>query len=129
MIYSLVIQCSPSQSSLAKSSLEFAKAILVRQHQVYRIFFYGDGAWLANDFMVELQGEDNVAHEWRQFLAQHTIDAVVCITASLKRGLLDGHESLRYGKKASNLAPEFQLSGLGQFIEAAALSDRVITFG
>lgn len=35
----------------------------------------------------------------------------------------------RQGKDASNIAPGFRISGLGQLIEAGIQADRLIVFG
>jgi tRNA 2-thiouridine synthesizing protein D len=47
----------------------------------------------------------------------------------LRRGILNDSEAQRFEKTASNLAPGFNISGLGQLIEASLVSDRVISFG
>jgi len=57
------------------------------------------------------------------------IDAVVCIAAGLRRGVLDEVEQERYEKTGNNLSKGFTLSGLGQLIDAGTNSDRLITFG
>lgn len=128
MIYSLLIQTSPGNFSITACALEFAKALLQQNHSIFRIFFYGDGVLLGNDSAVTPQGEPDIHAEWRRFIEDQQIDAVVCIAAALKRGILDHAESQRYQKHAATLADTFDLSGLGQLIEAAAQSDKLITF-
>ena len=54
---------------------------------------------------------------------------VVCIAAALKRGILNQEEAERYEKPAHNLRDGFAISGLGQLVDAALMSDRLITFG
>ena len=51
------------------------------------------------------------------------------MAAAQRRGLLDADEAQRHGKDADNIAPGFRISGLGQLIEAAIQSDRLVTFG
>ena len=60
---------------------------------------------------------------------KYNVDLVVCIAAALKRGLLNEQEALRYEKPAFNLAKGFEISGLGQLVDAAVISDRLVTFG
>jgi tRNA 2-thiouridine synthesizing protein D len=57
------------------------------------------------------------------------MDLVVCIAAALRRGVLNQEEAERYEKSTHNLAQEFNISGLGQLVDAAVNSDRLITFG
>ncbi|MND01677.1 Sulfurtransferase TusD [compost metagenome] len=61
-------------------------------------------------------------------IAQHGIDAVVCVASALKRGILDEKEALRYDAAGSSLAPGFVISGLGQLVDATLKADRVINF-
>ena len=66
---------------------------------------------------------------WQDLQTKHAIDFVTCIAAAARRGLLNESEAQRHNKISSNMAKEFDLSGLGQLVEATALSDQVITFG
>lgn len=128
MIFSLVIQASAQKSEISSSALKFARSLLNQQHQIYRVFFYGEGVLLANESAVFPQDETDLHAAWRTFLGEHSIDAVVCIAAGIRRGIIDTNESTRYQKKAATLAPEYELSGLGQLIDAAVHSDKLITF-
>jgi len=67
--------------------------------------------------------------QWQALARDHDIDLVVCIAAALRRGVLDESEQSRYEKPANNLAAGFVLGGLGQLLDAAVSSDRLITFG
>lgn len=128
MIFSLIIQTSAQKAELATTALEFARSLLRNQHTIHRIFFYGDGVLLANSTNVFPQDEQDVHTAWRSFIAENKIDAVTCIAAALRRGILNTEEKNRYQKTAAVLAPEYDLSGLGQLIDAAAHSDKLITF-
>lgn len=128
MIYALVIQTQASDDSLNLSALHFARAILTAKHTIHRVFFYGDGVYIANKNRVPAQDEPSIYEMWREFIENNNIDAVVCIAAGLKRGLLDQTESERYAKPAIAIDKPFTLSGLGQLIDACAYADRVITF-
>ena len=63
------------------------------------------------------------------FISKNNLDAVVCIAAALRRGILNQDEASRYEKPGHNLAEGYDLSGLGQLIEAASVSDRIVSFG
>lgn len=127
MIYTLIIQCAPSSHSIAASALKFTKALIESDHCLYRIFFYGDAVLLANNNTVQPQDEADLFAQWRELVADHDIEAIVCIAAALKRGVLDAQEAERYEREPVTESP-FVLSGLGQLIDACAHSDRVITF-
>ena len=60
---------------------------------------------------------------------ENKLDLVVCVAAAQRRGIVDEGEAKRNGKDATNLAPGFRISGLGQLIEAGIQSDRLVTFG
>jgi sulfur relay protein TusD/DsrE len=128
MIFSLIIQASAQKTELVATALEFARSLLRNQHTIHRIFFYGEGVLLANSANVFPQDEQDVHVAWRTFIAENKIDAVACIAAALRRGLLNEEEKSRYQKAAAVLAPEYDLSGLGQLIDAAVHSDKLITF-
>jgi tRNA 2-thiouridine synthesizing protein D len=46
------------------------------------------------------------------------VDLVVCVAAALRRGIVE-----------QNLAAGFRISGLGQLVESAIQSDRLVVFG
>jgi tRNA 2-thiouridine synthesizing protein D len=54
---------------------------------------------------------------------------VVCVAAAQRRGVVDEGEAKRNGKDATNIHPRFRISGLGQLVEAAIQSDRLVVFG
>jgi tRNA 2-thiouridine synthesizing protein D len=43
--------------------------------------------------------------------------------------MLDADEARRAGKDSNNIAPGFEISGLGQLIDAGIQADRLIVFG
>lgn len=126
MNYTLIIQCGPSSAS-AVAAFKFCQALICAQHSIFRVFFYGEGVLLANTNTSQPQDESDVNTQWRELITTHKLDAVVCIATALRRGVLDTQEAERYKLAAVTGAP-FELSGLGQLVEACAQSDRVITF-
>jgi tRNA 2-thiouridine synthesizing protein D len=129
MKFSLAIYGAPYASQASDSAYRFACAALDEGHQLYRVFFYQDGVHNATALAAPPQDEVDLPARWQELAREHKLDMVVCIAAALRRGLLDQDEANRYGKPASNLAREFTLGGLGQLVDAAVHSDRVITFG
>ncbi len=129
MIFSLAIYSAPYSSQANDSAYRFASALLENGHQLYRVFFYHDGIHTASTLNTPPQDEPRFTENWQALALKHNIDLVVCIAAALKRGLLNEQEAARYEKPAANLADGFEISGLGQLVDAAVISDRLITFG
>jgi len=120
---------APPHAPSSRRALRFAQAALDGGHEIVRLFFYQDGVHSASGNVVSPQDELDLPREWREFVQQHQLDAVVCIAAALRRGVLNAEEAQRYGKPAANLEAPWELSGLGQLHEAAQLADRLISFG
>ncbi|WP_342651225.1 sulfurtransferase complex subunit TusD [Pseudomonas sp. REB1044] len=120
---------SPAHAPSSRRALRFAEAVLDGGHQIARLFFYQDGVHSASNTIVFPQDERDVAAQWRTFVSDHQLDAVVCIAAALRRGVLDEAEANRYQRPAVNLSEPWELSGLGQLHEAAQVADRLVCFG
>lgn len=120
---------SPAPSPASRRALRFAEAVLAGGHEITRLFLYQDGVHSASANIVTAQDEFDLAGEWERFVRSHALDGVVCIAAGLRRGVLDEQEAKRHGRPAANLAPGWELSGLGQLHEAAQQADRLVCFG
>lgn len=129
MKFSLVVYGAPHASQSAATALRFARALLAQGHQLYRVFFYGDGVHNGSALSAPPQDESDTAGDWQSLQREHQLDLVVCIAAAQRRGLLSESEASRLEKPAANLAGGFELAGLGQLADATANSDRVVTFG
>lgn len=129
MIISLVIYASPSAGQSAQSAYNFCQAALKDGHRIYRLFFYDDGIANSNTFSVVPQDEMDLPAAWAALIQAHELDAVSCVASALKRGVLNAQESERYERIGSNLNPVFDISGLGQWVDACLQSDRVVSFG
>lgn len=127
MIFSIAIYAPPSAQS-SDSAYRFAQALLTQGHQLYRVFFYHDAVYQGSDLVVTPRDELNKTVRWQQLAQQYDIDLVVCIAAGLQRGIIDKRESERYEKNGYNVADHFELSGLGQLVDAMVFSDRLLTF-
>ncbi|WP_068830741.1 sulfurtransferase complex subunit TusD [Pseudomonas sp. BMS12] len=120
---------APGHAPASRRALRFAQAALAGGHEITRLFFYQDGVHSAASNVVSPQDELDLPGEWRTFVQDHQLDAVVCIAAALRRGVLNAEEARRYNKPAANLDAPWELSGLGQLHEAAQIADRLICFG
>lgn len=129
MKISLIICAAPADHQANASALHFCLAALAAGHQIYRLFFYEQGVSTANDLSVFPQDETHLPQRWQTVIAEHNLDAVICVASALKRGILDAEEAGRYEKSATSLAQGFDISGLGQWVDACIHSDRVVSFG
>lgn len=120
---------SAAHAPSSRRALLFAQAALAGGHEIVRLFFYQDGVYNASNSLVTPQDEPDLARQWRDFVSEHQLDAVVCIAAALRRGVLDAGEAQRYQRSAINVDAPWQLSGLGQLHDAVQDADRLICFG
>jgi len=114
--FALLIRSAPKAGP--STPLAFAREALAQGHQVIQIFFQADGVHHANRLAAPPQAEGNAIAEWSRFAAESKVELTMCSTAGLRRGV-----------REANLAPGFRISGVGQWLEAAAAADRVVVFG
>jgi tRNA 2-thiouridine synthesizing protein D len=129
MNFSLVILAAPYSSQASYSAYRFAQALLQQGHSLHRVFFYRDAVHTATNLASSPKDEFDLYSAWQALAQKYQLDLVVCIAAALRRGITNQEEANRYDLPSANLAKEFSISGLGQLVEAAALSDRVVSFG
>ena len=129
MKFSLHVSASPFSSQSHLTALNFAEAIAMTEHTLDRVFFSGDAVYIGNQLVVPPQGEEDVRARWLAIADQTKAELILCVSASLKRGIIDATESDRYEKPAYTVVPPFIISGLGQLVEAGITSDRLVTFG
>jgi tRNA 2-thiouridine synthesizing protein D len=129
MRFALAVHGAPALHPCARTALHFARAALDAGHGIHRVFFQGAGVHNASALVVPPQDELDVPAAWAELGRAHDLDLVVCVASALRHGLLDGAEATRYERGCGNVRPEFDLSGLGQLVDATLQADRVITFG
>jgi tRNA 2-thiouridine synthesizing protein D len=126
--FSIIIQGAPYSSQASLSALNFSKAVLESGHQIYRLFFYQDGAHNASALIVPPQDEIHLPKSWQNLISASKLDAVVCIASALKRGIVDAGEAERYELPVGNMLPGFTIGGLGLWLDATLNSDRILNF-
>ena len=129
MKFAIQINEGPYTHQAADTAYQFTKAALENGHEIFRVFFYHDGVNNGTMYGVPPQDDRNVQALWSDLAEKHDLDLVVCVAAAQRRGIMDEDESKRHGKGASNIAPGFRISGLGQLIEAGIQADRLLVFG
>ena len=119
----------PYTHQASDTAYHFTAAALAKGHEIYRVFFYHDGVNNATRLTTPPQDDRNIVARWSKLAEEHKLDMVVCVAAAQRRGIVDEGEMKRNGKDATNLAPGFRISGLGQLIEAGIEADRIVVFG
>jgi tRNA 2-thiouridine synthesizing protein D len=129
MKLTIQINEGPYQHQASDSAYHFTKAAIEKGHEIFRVFFYHDGVNNGTRLTTPPQDDRNVVKRWSELAQAHNLDMVLCVAAAQRRGLVDDGEAQRNGKDATNIAPGFRISGLGQLIEGGVQSDRLIVFG
>ena len=129
MKLAVLVNEGPYTHQASDTAYQFTKAALEKGHEIFRVFFYHDGVNNGTRLMVPPSDDRNIQKRWTELVEKHKLDLVVCIAAAQRRGLLDDSEAKRHGKDASNIAPGFRISGLGQLVEAGIQADRLVVFG
>ena len=129
MKFTIQVNEGPYQHQSADTAYHFARAAIEKGHEIFRIFFYHDGVNNGTRLTTPPQDDRNIVSRWSELAQAHNIDMVLCVAAAQRRGLVDDGEAERNGKDATNLAPGFRISGLGQLIEGGIQSDRLVVFG
>jgi tRNA 2-thiouridine synthesizing protein D len=129
MKFAILVNEGPYTHQAADSAYQFAKATLAKGHEIFRVFFYHDGVNNATRLTTPPQDDRNIVNRWSKLAEENKLDLVVCVAAAQRRGIVDEGEAKRNGKDATNLAPGFRISGLGQLIEAGIQADRIVVFG
>ena len=129
MKLAIQINEGPYQHQASDSAYLFTKAAIENGHEIMRVFFYHDGVNNGTNLTTPPQDDRNVVNRWSELSAAHDLDLVICVAAAQRRGIVDEGEMQRNSKDAQNLADGFRISGLGQLIEAAVQSERLVVFG
>jgi tRNA 2-thiouridine synthesizing protein D len=127
--FAILVNEGPYTHQASDSAYHFTEAVLRAGHEIVRVFFYHDGVNNGTRLSVPPQDDRNISDRWSALAQQHEVELILCVAAAQRRGLLDDDEAKRAGKDSSNMAEGFQISGLGQLIDAGIQADRLIVFG
>lgn len=126
--YALLVHAAPYSTQGALSALRFANAVVERGHRLATVFFYHDGVHNASMLASPPQDEVHLVKGWKHLSAEAGTELLVCVAAGLRRGVLDDTEATRHGLPMHSLEPPFELTGIGQLVDAMLTHDRLITF-
>ncbi len=96
MKFSIVIYAAPYSAESAATALRFAQSLIQQGHELYRLFFFGDGVHNASKLTVVAQDEINLQQQWSKLIEDNDIDSVICVSSALRRGVLDQTEADRH---------------------------------
>jgi tRNA 2-thiouridine synthesizing protein D len=129
MKFAILVNEGPYTHEASDSAWHFTEAALRAGHEIVRVFFYHDGVNNGTRLSVPPQDDRNISERWSALGKQHDLELILCVAAAQRRGMLDEDEAKRAGKDSNNIAPGFQISGLGQLIDAGIQADRLVLFG
>ena len=129
MSISILVLGAPFHSEACYTAYRYAKAALESNVDVDRVFFYQSGIHTASSLACPPRDEYDLYTAWQNLKKTYELDLVVCIAAAARRGIIDQSEAKRHDKADHNMSEDFELSGLGQLIEAIAITNQLITFG
>ena len=129
MKFSIVVYAAPYSSEAATTAYNFTRSLLEQGHEIYRLFFFSDGVHNTNRLAVVAQDETNLQQCWHRLIENYELESVACVSSAIKRGIIDERESGRHELEAVSIHSSSEIAGLGQLIDAAIQSDRLVSFG
>jgi tRNA 2-thiouridine synthesizing protein D len=126
--FSIIVSGAPYGSQSASSAYQFCAAALQAGHEIAGVFFYQEGVLNANLLVSPATDEVNLPDLWAALATQYRFPLEVCVSASLRRGVVNEQEAQQLALAQFNLKPPFVLSGLGQLAELSAGCDRLVQF-
>jgi len=118
MKFGILVNEGPFTHQASDSAYQFVSAALKKGHEIVRVFFYHDGVNNSTKLSEPQSDDRNLVQMWSALAEEHGVELIVCVAAALRRGIKD-----------DILAPGFQISGLGQLVEAGIEADRLVVFG
>ncbi len=129
MRYTLLVTASLNNISAHRRVLLFADALLAAKHTIHTIFFYGDsaGIGLASRDLKHINNGSNT--DWSTISQKGKTQLIICVSSALRQGVHGGAAESKSSTPSRNIAPDFEIGGLGSLVDAITKSDRVLCFG
>jgi tRNA 2-thiouridine synthesizing protein D len=126
--FSVVVCGAPYGYQGASSAYQFCAAALQAGHEIAGVFFYQEGVLNASQLVSPASDEVNLPDLWAKLATDNHFPLEVCVSAALRRGIVDQTEAEQLALQQFNLKVPFVLSGLGQLAELSATCDRLVQF-
>lgn len=124
----VIVSSGPYGSQGASSAYQFCTSAVKAGYEIVGVFFYQEGVLNANQLVSPASDEVNLPDFWAQLATEQQFPLEVCVSASLRRGIVNEVEAQQLSLKQFNLKSPFVLSGLGQLAELSASADRLVQF-
>ncbi|MGH8475601.1 MAG: sulfurtransferase complex subunit TusD, partial [Methylococcales bacterium] len=125
--FALQVNSAPHSGQGSETAYRFCHAALQQGHEILRVFFYFEGTYHALASCVP-DDEKNIVKRWSELAIQENVDLVVCVSAATRRGLAQD-DPVKNEQMWLLIAEGFRIAGLGQWVEAGILADRLLIFG
>ena len=126
--FAVVVSGAPYGTQGASSAYQFCASAVQAGHEIVGVFFYQEGVLNASQFVSPASDEINLPDFWAKLATQYQFPLEVCVSASLRRGIVNQTEAQQLSLGQYNLKAPFVLSGLGQLAELSAGADRLVQF-
>ncbi|HDN2512582.1 MULTISPECIES: sulfurtransferase complex subunit TusD [Providencia] len=128
LTYCILVTGPAYGTQQAASAYQFAKALLEEGHTLKTIFFYREGVLNANLLTSPATDEFDLLTAWQQLAKDAGCEMHICVSAALRRGVVDQEQAQNLSLPVNNLASGFMMSGLGSLAEAMMTADRTLQF-
>lgn len=126
--FSVVVTGAPYGTQSASSAYQFCAAAIAAGHVIAGVFFYQEGVLNASQLISPATDEINLPKLWAKLATEFQFPLEVCVSAALRRGIVDKQEAQQLSLAQFNIQAPFVLSGLGQLAELSANCDRLVQF-
>jgi len=126
--FSVVVCGAPYGTQAASTAYQFCASAVQLGHEIVGVFFYQEGVLNASQLSSPASDEINLPNRWAALATEHDFPLEVCVSAALRRGIVDQQEAAQLALDHFNVKPPFVLSGLGQLAELSAGCDRLVQF-
>jgi len=111
------------------SSFIFSRTVISLGHNIYSVFFYGDGVFngVTTSSMKNVHYV-NIEEEWRKLHDTHNVRLYLCINSLIQRGVIKKNTNLSKEKNTKNISKAFSIVGFSRFLKSVKKSHRFIQF-
>ncbi|MGP1939193.1 MAG: sulfurtransferase complex subunit TusD [Arsenophonus sp. ET-DL9-MAG3] len=128
LTYCLLVTGPAYGTQQATNAWRFANTLIEEGYILKTIFFYQEGVYNGNRLISPSNNEFDLLTGWKKLAQKVGCQFNICVSAALRRGVIDETEAKNYNFSCANLDKDFELSGLGVLVEAMLTSDRTIQF-
>ncbi|GLS84533.1 sulfurtransferase complex subunit TusD [Paraferrimonas haliotis] len=126
--FTILVNHPPYGSEHAYSALRFCEAALKQGHEITQVFFYLDGVYNTTALLSPQSDELHLVNRWKHMAHSHSIPLISCVSAGLRRGVVNQVDASDNELESHNMDPAFVAAGLGELVAAIEDSDRLVQF-